>query len=391
MEKLNHHNTMQRNDGAGKNTFFRSPAASHAPPQFFRPAPQQLMRMVEEDGISETPARYAYSTNCGWIDWSHAGPGLPASIIQAVRDASDRMRASGSTAPEPVVTPAMASTGLGLTMSSVSVRANIKQPLNNDEILSVALRIFMLQSMGFEALQGWTDWIKSSSFSEEDLPSNLISFYRDARGFDRSHIESTCGIWNATDSLAEFNRHHFQKTGQFQPLSSSLPSGGSWPADLSTITPAVTGGPLMDLPVGEFSTPGSTFTRGLSGYEIILNPNLHIENLSGSSTINIAGTTPGREHGPHFEVRPLITGHNLSCRWVIKDSSDRRYRMLGDDGSEVFHYGTQFNAFINAPTREALRTAGVTSVTILCRVIVGGEGADASLQRLLEKTVDLTW
>jgi hypothetical protein len=349
----------------------------------------KIMRIPEEDGISETPPRYSYSTNCGWIDWSHASPGVPIALIQAVREASDRMRNNQSTEPEPVAAPAMESRQLGILLSGVTPIVRIKRPLSDPEILSVALRIFMLQSLGFEALQNWTDSIASSSFSEEDLPSNLIAFYMGARGFDRSHIETTCSIWNATDTLAEFHRYHFQKIASFVPI--RLPSGGRWPADLLSITPAQAGGPLMDIPEGRFETLTTTFQRGLIGYEIITNPNLHIENLSGGGPVNIAGTEPGPEHGPHFEVRPLPSGHNLQGRWVIKDESDRRYRMLGNDGNEVFHFRNQFNAFINAPTRELLRGRGITNATILCRVAVGERGEHASMQRLLELAVTFTW
>jgi hypothetical protein len=41
-----------------------------------RSATNKIQRVPEEDGITETPPRYSHSTNCGWIDWSHASPGL---------------------------------------------------------------------------------------------------------------------------------------------------------------------------------------------------------------------------------------------------------------------------------------------------------------------------
>jgi hypothetical protein len=348
-----------------------------------------VMRVPEEDGISETPPRYAYSTNCGWIDWTHASSDLPAILMQRIRDASDQMRESGSSTPQPVMAPPMTSTGLGLTFSSVAAIFRIKRPLNTSEILSVALRVFMLQSLGFESLQGWTDWLKSSSFSEEDLPSNIIAFYRNATGISRSGVETVCGVWSPADSLREFQSYRFQKSAMFRPL--TLPSGGSWPAQLSSITPAAPGGPLMDFPEGRFETPGSTFQRDLTGYQVITDPALHIEDLSGSDPINIAGTEAGPAHGPHFEVRPLPSAPGLRARWVIQDASDRRYRMLGNNGEEVFHFGTEFNAFINAPTRALLRDNGITSAKILCRLMVGAEGEDATMQRLLELPVRFTW
>ena len=147
----------------------------------------------------------------------------------------------------------------------------------------------------------------------------------------------------------------------------------------------------MDMPDATFETTLSTFTRGLIGYQIITDGSLHIENLNTGSTIDISSTTAGSANGPHFEVRPLPSGHNLRCRWIIKDSADNRYQLLGDDESSVFRYGSQFNAYINAPTRQLLRDRSVTSATIMCRVIVGVDGADASLQRLLELPVSFIW
>lgn len=348
-----------------------------------------IQRIPDEDGINESPPRYSYSTNCGWIDWSHAGPGLTTNLIQAVQDASDRMRASGSTSPEPVAAPRMESSPGGVLLSGVTPIVSIKRPLNADEVHSVALRIFMLQSMGFEALQLWTESIGKSSFSEEDLPSNLISFYRAARSFDRPQIESICDVWDAARSLSKYQGYTFRKNGSFRPL--SLPAGGAWPASLATVAPAIAGGPLMDLPVGRFETTFSTFDRGLIGYQAILDGSLQIESVSGSTTIDISGTTPGSANGPHFEVRPLPAGQNLIFRWVIKDSSDRRYLMLGNDESSVFRFGNQFNAYINAPTRQLLRDRGITSAIVMCRVRVGAEGASASMHRLLELPVTFTW
>lgn len=364
-------------------------AIQRSPMSFQTATRETIQRVPDESGVNDSPPRYSYSTNCGWIDWAHADTGMTTQLIQAVRDASDRMRTSGATTPELVNAPRMESHGGPIFLSGVTPIVHIKRPLSPDEVLSVALRIFMLQSLGFEALQNWTDSIGSSSFSEEDLPSNLISFYRAARGFNRAHIETTCDVWDSARSLTQIQGYTFQKNGGFRPL--SLPSGGAWPADLATITPAVAGGPLMDMPDATFETTLSTFTRGLIGYQIITDGSLRIENLNAGSTIDISGTTSGTANGPHFEVRPLPSGHNLRCRWIIKDSADNRYQMLGDDESSVFRYGSQFNAYINAPTRQLLRDRSVTSATIMCRIIVGAEGADASLQRLLELPVSFTW
>jgi hypothetical protein len=349
-----------------------------------------LHRVPDESGVNASPPRYSYSTNCGWIDWSHADTGMTSRLIASVRAASASMAASGSSSPERVNAPQMTARVpyLGTLLSGVTPIGHIKRPLSADEVLSVSLRMFMLQSMGFEALQSWTDSIGESSFSEEDLPSNLIAFYMAARSFDRAHVETACDVWDSARSLTKFQGYTFQKNGGFRPL--SLPAGGAWPADFSSVTPAVTGGPLMDSPDATFETTAGSFNRGLAGYEAILNGGLHIAPLSGTGPIDISGTTPGSANGPHFEVRPLPPGHNLICRWIIQLPDDSRVQMKGADESSVFQWSDQINAYINAPSREVLRQQNITSANILCRVRVAASG-DAMLQRLLTLPVTFSW
>jgi len=65
------------------------------------------------------------------------------------------------------------------------------------------------------------------------------------------------------------------------------------------------------------------------------------------------------------------------------------HRVPGEDGIDQF--GAQFNAYINAPSRELLRNRGAWQATILCRIRVGAEGTHASMERLLELPVEFTW
>lgn len=364
---------------------------AHVAQQRIRPAGTgALMRVPDEDGIDDTPPRYSYSTNCGWIDWMHADPDVPARLIEAVQDASNRMQADASLTSEVVDAPAMESSVLGVVLSRVTPVFGIKRPLSQDEVVGVAFRAFALQSLGFEALQSWTDAVGESSFSEEDLVSNLIAFYMAARHFDRAHIETLCGVWDAARSLAKFNGYGFRRVHQFTPA--SLPAGGAFPADLQTITPAVAGGPLMTGAAGVFRTTGSVFTRELGDYQVILGPSLRVESVTGSSTIDLSGTTPGSANGPHFEVRGLPATHGLKCRWVIRLPNDDRVKMLGDDGSDVFRdFGTQFNAFINAPSRQLLRDRNATQATVMCRLRLGDVGSDASHERVLRLPVNFVW
>ncbi len=142
--------------------------------------------------------------------------------------------------PERVTLPAMESGSRkwGLVANRAIVKAQINRSLSRDEILRVAFSIFARQSIAFEAVQKTTDPImslldKASSFSEEDLPSNHISFYRAAYGFTREQVCTICDVWDTQRSLAQFKGYKFQKNRTFYPL--SLPVGGVWPTQLSTI------------------------------------------------------------------------------------------------------------------------------------------------------------
>ena len=194
-----------------------------------------LWRVPTRGGIPE--GRYSFSSNCGWIDWSHADPSLVNTLITRVRNASNALQSVGSSPPSAtgdLSTPTMTSSvpHVGLVLSSASMSVRLLRPLSADEVFAVALSLFKKLSVVFETQQQWTDLIGSSSFAQEDLPSNLIGFYRAARGYSRSDIGRFCGELSAADSLAEYDRDHdFERNRSFTPAGIS----GTWPAELSTI------------------------------------------------------------------------------------------------------------------------------------------------------------
>ncbi len=194
---------------------------------------ERLSRVPTESGVRD--GRYTFSSNCGWIDWSHADPALVAGLIRRVRQASENLRAvgAGASAGE-LSSPTMSSTlpGLGTVLSSASVRVRLLRPLSADEVDSVALGIFKKLSIVFETQQEWTDLIGESSFAQEDLPSNLIAFYMAVRGYTRERIEQLCGAVDRDSALREFERNHdFRKNRGFEPIGAA----GTWPAELSSI------------------------------------------------------------------------------------------------------------------------------------------------------------
>jgi hypothetical protein len=343
-----------------------------------------IQRIPDASGIQSSPPRYSYSTHCGWIDWSHADPGMTSRLIQAVQDASNRLRARGGTSPEPVNAPGMTSHALGTTLKEVTANPHIKRPLSGDEVLSVALSIFQLTSKAFEFAQGWTELVGHSSYSEEDLPSNILGFYRAARNLGRRDVEQHCGANSPADSLQVFQNYTFRRNTNFRPL--SLPSGGRWPAVFNTISPAVPGGPLMDVPSADISTGllSTTTTRHSLAF---FAPNLSIQ---GPATADISSTEPGAAHGPNYQVSPLGSGGGLSFRWVLWDTAtDESFLMWGPSG-QVFQFGSQSRAYISSGTREVLRRRNIRNLEVRCRLRISHPDS-GTMTRLLKLPITLTW
>jgi hypothetical protein len=150
-----------------------------------------------------------YTCNCGWLDMGHANPRKAAEYIGAVslweqflnerhRQVVDvrRMSPAGGFMPSlpmknltmPDGTPAflvrykqdMGKIVLGARLTVGEDHSYlVRQGLSIAQKKQVALAIFMEVTFAFESFQGWfpESWVHHSSFSVEDLVSNLIGFY----------------------------------------------------------------------------------------------------------------------------------------------------------------------------------------------------------------------
>jgi hypothetical protein len=208
---------------------------------------------------------YTWSKNCGWIDWSHVElKDEAADLIKRVRQASATMSGAGSgAAPADVATPTLESHPSGVVFDSASMRLRLLRALAGpDEELGVALGIWKKLSMAFEANQDWSDAFAHSSFSQEDLPSNLIAFYMAAKGYTRQQIAGTwrggvqkdmswnpfkkdmqwvgrdqsggfCDAVDRSTSKSEYDGSPFvgNKNRSFTPVGAT----GAWPKELSLI------------------------------------------------------------------------------------------------------------------------------------------------------------
>jgi hypothetical protein len=145
----------------------RSSEGSIPRPDIHQGSGAVVARVPTEEGIKR--GDYEFSTQCGWIDWGHANPSKAKEILATV------------------TANAKAGSRFTVTMSTWAhggtISAEILRDLNADERQRVALGLFQKLSMTFEEAQEDTDFIKKSGFATEDLSSNLIGFYRAAKGY----------------------------------------------------------------------------------------------------------------------------------------------------------------------------------------------------------------
>ena len=266
---------------------------------------QRIDRVPTRSGVED--GRYSYSNNCGWIDWSHADPGLSLDIIARVRAASEALAAAGDGAGADtgrLTTEAMTSRapGIGVVLSSASVTVRLLRPLADDEVVEVALSLFKRISMAFETQQAWTDLVGSSSFSQEDLPSNLIAFYMAAEGYSRDDIGLYCDQVPSDEALVEFDGDHdFEQNRHFSPAGAT----GTWPPELELIDDSQASA-LYDV-------QSIHVTQGTSGYAFC--PQYRIEGSIGETDlflISVGGTRFSRDDNvrvvPTYRWQPGMHG-----------------------------------------------------------------------------------
>src|SRR3989344_1592139 len=140
--------------------------------------------------------RLEYTRNCGWVGWGHAIPDGPKELLdmimlEAGRPSSDRKHYELEYRQEMKKNAAKSVRLVAL----VNGKFKIRYGLSKQEKVRVAYAIFYDISRRFEEFQGDEPCrlvAGHSSFSEEDLTSNLIGFDRAAYGFSRRTIEKSC-------------------------------------------------------------------------------------------------------------------------------------------------------------------------------------------------------
>lgn len=131
-----------------------------------------------EKGIKN--GEYVYSKNYGWIDMAHAG--FQSKIKRLENLYNQILRASDKMITFPMISGKKnLLTDIDLIINGCVATVNLLEPLPEDRKEKIAqgivLSILKRTSFEFERIQEKTDFIKKSSYAEEDLPSNIINFY----------------------------------------------------------------------------------------------------------------------------------------------------------------------------------------------------------------------
>lgn len=208
------------------------------------------------DGIQASNLKYGlvYTKKCGWVDLGHANPvGGASELWDQIKNEKGDLPAKAGKAAKAGYYRIHYSQGFGKPYFKIKFGKtfDIKKGLNIEEKKSVALAIFLDISEHFETIQGNWFWGKltDSSFSAEDLVSNLIGFYR-AIEPEKPFLQicepvskkEALRIWDTYGAVG--SNKNYRTTPYIYPLDESKnhgPMSSSLPPAFNTIQPAKPG------------------------------------------------------------------------------------------------------------------------------------------------------
>jgi hypothetical protein len=205
-----------------------------------------------------------YTCNCGWLDRGHADstsrrPNVGAQSLwsQITTESGTASGMTGQSGFKVTYTQDMKKWGVTADFTGSYF---VKRGLTVAQKESVALAIFMEVSVGFETTQGSFPWSwvssnsKDSSFSEEDLVSDLIGFYVAVRpGTDPLALcnpvskAASLAVWDTYGSVGSNKNHTFSPV--FHPCD-ECKGAGRFPAAFQQIVPATKGTLFRDWSLG---------------------------------------------------------------------------------------------------------------------------------------------
>lgn len=158
--------------------------------------------------------RLSYTTRCGWVDWGHALPDGAKSLLTQIQSETGRtpginqldITLNGRAAYVLDYGQAMGGSTLGVSTTRHWV---VRKGLLDTQKQRVALAIFMAASHQFERLQGSFPYslMTDSSYSAEDLVSNLIGFYTALQEQNQQSMRALCGEVSVAESLRIWDAH----------------------------------------------------------------------------------------------------------------------------------------------------------------------------------------
>jgi hypothetical protein len=212
-----------------------------------------------------------YTCNCGWFDTGHADsrsrrPNVGAESLwrQIVVETGLASQKTGESGFK--VTYAQDMRKWGVT-AAASGDYFVKRSLDTRQKEAVALSIFMEVSYRFEAMQGSFPWSwlssrsKDSSFSEEDLVSDLIGFYAAVRPGIKSlelcrpvSTDASLEVWDTYGSVGSNKNYTFRPV--LHPCD-ECKGANRFPPTFEQIQPAQKGTLFRDWTLGPLGTAGT--------------------------------------------------------------------------------------------------------------------------------------
>lgn len=159
--------------------------------------------------------RVSYTCRCGWVDWGHALPGAAAALKRMTdTETSDWPRLSDVPVDFQGHPAYILDFGLRMGAGPIGVSPRnhwvVRKGLDQLQKQRVALGIYMAASHEFERLQGSFPFslvTGGSSYSAEDLVSNLIGFARAYNGYDHVRMRAICGEVSVAESYRIWDEH----------------------------------------------------------------------------------------------------------------------------------------------------------------------------------------
>ncbi len=175
--------------------------------------------------------RLSYTCRCGWVDWGHALPGGALALKKQLDSERsgwsglDRMNIRLNGRPAYVIVYGQS---MGPAPIKVSTERHwiVAKGLSDWQREEVGLGIYMSGSQTFEKMQGSFPFViasGNSSFSAEDLVSNLIGFYAAFRNVSQNELRRICGEVSVEASYAIWDKHvpnglHTYRNTEFKPI-----------------------------------------------------------------------------------------------------------------------------------------------------------------------------